>query len=130
GQDLAFDTVLQRGDDRAAVGIVFGVGGKHEQHIQRHAQFETPDLDIAFFQDIEKRHLYPRLQIGDLVDDEDAAVAFWDDTEMDHLFIGEGEPQIGSLDWIDVSDEVGYADVRRRQLFSIPLAAMQPADRG
>ena len=59
----------------------------------------------------------------------DAAVAFGDDAEMDDLFVGEIKPQIGCLDRVDIPDEVGDAYVRRRQFFTITVAAMQPAYR-
>src|SRR5262249_44340025 len=129
-QDLAFYTVFQWCDDRAAVRIVLGVSGEDEKHVQRHSQFESPDLDVAFFQNIEEGYLYTCLQVGYFIDDEDASVAFWDDPEMDHLLVCEVQSEVGRFDGVDVPDEVGNADVGCSQLFSIAFRAVQPADGG
>ena len=128
-EDLGLDPVLQRRDDRAAVGIVLGVRGEHELDVQREAQLEPADLHIAFLQDIEERHLDPRLQIGQFVDDEDAAVAARDEPEMDHPLVAVVELQVGGLDGIAVADEVGHGGVRRGELLAVTLVAVQPFDR-
>src|SRR6185437_5458053 len=122
--------ILKRSNDRATIRIVLRVSRKDEEYIQGHPQLEPTDLDIAFLEDIEQGYLYPRLEIGDLVDDEDAAVAFGDDAKVDHLLIGEVEPQVGGLNGVDVPDEVGHAHIGCRQLLAIAFAAMQPANGG
>ena len=62
-QDLAFDAVFQRGDDRTSVRIVLGIGRKDELDIERQAQLESTDLHVALLQDVEQGHLDARLQI-------------------------------------------------------------------
>ena len=48
GQYLAFESDPLRGDNRAAVGIILGVGGKHEE-MSGKPELETTDLHISFF---------------------------------------------------------------------------------
>ena len=62
-KDLAFDPVFQWSYDRATIRIVFGVSSEYKQNIQRHSQFKTANLYIAFFQDIEQCNLDSCLQI-------------------------------------------------------------------
>ncbi len=78
GNDLAVDTVFERCNYAAAVGIVFGISCKDKLNIQRHPYFKAAYLYIAFLQYVEEGHLYAGLQIGQFVDYEYAAVRPWD----------------------------------------------------
>ena len=89
--DLRVDAVLQRRDDVAAVGVVLRVRGVDHEDVERHADRETADLDVFFFQDIEQPDLDAGRQVGELVDGEDPAVAARDDPEMDDPFVGVGQ---------------------------------------
>src|SRR5690606_4267880 len=72
GDDLAFDTVLQWSYDTSPVGVILGICGEDKLDVQRQPEFEAPNLDVSFLQDVEQRHLNPRLQIRKFVDHEDA----------------------------------------------------------
>ncbi len=51
--DLRVDSVFQRRNDIAAIGVIFRVGGKDHADIERHAQRKAADLDIGFFENIQ-----------------------------------------------------------------------------
>ncbi len=74
GADLRPVAVLQRRDDAAAVRVVLGVRGGHDEHVERQADPVAPDLDVPLLHDVEEAHLDALRQVGQLVDAEDAAV--------------------------------------------------------
>ena len=72
GPDLRPEAVLERRDDPAARGVVLRVGrGDHEQ-VERQADDEAADLDVALLEDVEQADLDPLGQVGQLVDGDDA----------------------------------------------------------
>ena len=128
-QDLRGDPVLQRRDDVAAVRVVLRVGGEDEQDVERDPHGESADLEVALLEDVQQADLDARLQVGQLVDREDAAVRARDDPEVDDLLVGVGAALGRRLDRVDVADQVGDRDVRRRELLAVPLVARDPGDR-
>jgi hypothetical protein len=74
GADLGAEAVLQRGDDPAPVGVVLRVGRGHQHDVERQADREAPDLDVALLEHVEQADLDPLGQVGQLVDGEDAPV--------------------------------------------------------
>ncbi len=130
GEDLRGDPVAQRGDDRAAVGVVLRVGGKGEQHVERQAHGEAADLEIALLEQVEQADLNARRKVGQLVDREDAAVGARDDAEVNDLGIGVGETAGRCLDRIDVAEQIGDRDIRRCGLLAVARFAAEPLDGG
>ncbi len=127
--DLGAEPVLERRDDPSAVGVVLGVRARHEQEVERQAQRVAADLDVALLEHVEQRHLDPLGEVGELVDREDAAVRPRHEAVVHGLRVAE-RATLGDLHRVDVADEVADARVRRRELLAVPLAAVQPADRG
>jgi len=127
--DLGVNPVLERRHDAAPVGVVLGVGREHELDIKRQPHLEAPNLNIAFLQNIEERHLNAGLQVGQLVDHENAPVRPRNQAEVNHPLVGVRQFQRGGLDGVGVADEVGYAHVGRGQLLGVALVAVQPGHR-
>ena len=107
----------------AAVGVVLRVGGEDEQHVERQAHREAADLEVALLEQVEQADLDARREVGQLVDREDAAVGARDDAEVDDLGVGVGEPAGRRLDRVDVAEQVGDRDVRRRELLVVARLA-------
>ena len=128
-EDLRGDPVLQRRDDVAAVGVVLRVGGEHEQDVERDPDREAPDLQVALLEDVQQADLDARLEVGQLVDREDAAVGARHDAEVDDLLVRVGAPLGRRLDRVDVADQVRDRDVGRRELLAIALGPRDPGDR-
>ncbi len=59
GVDLGAVAVFQRGHDAAAVGVVFGVGRRHHEHVQGQPHTVTLDLHVPLFHQVEQPHLDP-----------------------------------------------------------------------
>ena len=127
-QDLGIDPVLQRRDDVAAVRVVFRIRREHQHDIQRDADVEPADLDVLLLQDIEEADLDAGLQVRELVDGKDAAVAPRDDAEVDRPFMGIVQALRRRLDRVDVADKVGDGHVGRRQLLAVSPAPVDPFD--
>ena len=72
GADLGAVAVLERGDDSAPVGVVLGVGGGDDEHIEGQAHLVAANLDVAFLEQVQQPHLDALGQVGQFVDGEDA----------------------------------------------------------
>src|ERR1035438_6287323 len=128
GADLAADAVLERGDDLAARRVVFGIGGKDEQQVERQADGVAFNLHVAFLHDVEEPHLDFAGEIGKLVDGENAAVGRRRQAVVDGELVGDVLAAAGGLDGVDIADHVGDGDVRGGQLFDVALVAVEPRD--
>ena len=128
GADLGAETVLERGDDPAAVGVVLRVGTGHHEDVQWQPQGVAAHLDVPLLHDVEHRDLDALGEVGQLVDRDDAAVRARNEPEGDGLGIAEGAA-FGHLDRIDVTDEVGDAGVRGGEFLGIALTAVPPRHR-
>jgi len=128
-KNLTFNTILKGRNDRPAVGIVLRIGCKHKLYVQRQPQLEAADLYVALLQDVEKRHLYARLQVGQLVDDKNRSVRAGDEAKVYHALIAVGQLEGSGFDRVYIADEVGHAHIRRCQLLDIAVMAVQPFDR-
>ncbi len=128
GADLGTEAVLERGDDASAVGVVLGVGRRHDEQVEVEPQHVATDLDIALLHHVEHGDLDALGEVGQLVDRDDAAVGARDETEVDRVGVAQATT-LGHLHRVDVTDEVGDRRVRRGQLLGIALAAVAPRDR-
>ena len=128
GADLGAEAVLQRRDDAAAVGVVLRVGAGDDAHVERQADAVAADLDVALFHDVEQADLDALGEVGQLVDAEDAAIGARDQAVVDRQLVGE-VAALGDLDRVDLADQVGDRDVRRRQLLAV-AASREPGDAG
>ena len=127
--DLRRDPVAERRDDVSAVGVVLGVGGEDDLDVERQTDRESADLDVLFLENVQEPHLDPGLEIGKLVDREDAAVGTGQEAEVHRQLVGQQMPTSCRLDRVDVAEDVGDRDVRRRELFDEAQLARQPGDR-
>ncbi len=122
------EPVLQRRDDPAAVRVVVGVRGGHEQEVEREPDPVAADLDVALLEDVEQGDLDAFGQVGELVDRDDAPIGPGDHPVVDRELVGQ-VPALGDPDGVDVADQVGHARVRCRELLRVPVLAADPADR-
>ena len=81
--DLRPEPVLERRDDPAAAGVVLGVGAGDDEQVERQADREAADLDVALLEDVEQADLDALGEVGQLVDREDAAVGARDEPVVD-----------------------------------------------
>ena len=128
--NLTFDAVLQRRNDRPAIGVVLRVGGERHEQVHRQPNGEPANLNVALLHDVQQADLNARGQVGQLVEAEHAPVGARDDAVVDHLFARVVQAQVGRLDRIDIADQVRHRDVRRGQLLVITLVAVHPFDGG
>ena len=128
GTDLRAHAVLQRRDDLAARGVILRVGAEDEGDIEREAHGIALNLHIAFLHDVEERDLDFASEVRQLVDGEDAAIG----ARQQAIVHGELVREIGAgargLDGIEIADQVGDRDIRRRQLLDVALVAGHPRD--
>ncbi len=127
--DDGADAVFEGGDDAAAVGVVFGVGGEDHANIEVEADGVAADLDVAFFEDVEEADLDFGGEVGEFIEGEDAAVGAGDEAEVHGGFIGE-VASLGVFDEVDFADEVGDGDVGGGEFFVVAGGAVDPFDGG
>src|ERR1035437_8487013 len=128
GADLAADAVLKGGNDLAAGGVVFGIGGKDEQQVEREADGVALNLDVAFLHDVEEPDLDLAGEIGQFVDGENAAVGARQQAVVDGELVGDVLAAASGLDGVDIADHVGDGHVRGGQLFDVAMVAVEPGD--
>ncbi|MCG3120720.1 MAG: hypothetical protein ALAOOOJD_03548 [bacterium] len=124
--NLRADTVLQRRDDVAPIGVIFRVRGVYDHHVERNADRETTNLNVFFLHDVEEADLDARLQIRQFVDRKNAAIGARNDAEMNDALVGIMQALRRGFDWIDIADQIGDRHIRRRQLFAVALLAADP----
>jgi hypothetical protein len=129
GPDLRAEAVLERGDDPAARCVVLGVRAGDDIQVERQADREAADLDVAFLEHVEQAHLDALGEVRQLVDRHDASVRPWDQAVVQRQLIGQ-VAALGDLDRVDLADEVGDRDIGRGQLLGVAPDAWQPVDRG
>src|ERR1700687_18953 len=74
GPNLCADAVFQRSDDFSARGVILGIGGENEEHVEREAQGIALNLDVALLHDVEEADLNFSGEVGELIDGKDAAI--------------------------------------------------------
>ena len=127
--DLGADAVLQRRDDLAARGVVLRVGAEHQHDVERQADRVALDLDVPFLKDVEQPDLDLAGEVRQLVDGEHAAVGPRQQAVVHRQLVGELQPGSRRLDRVEIADQVGDRDVRRRQLLDVAAVAIEPRDR-
>ena len=126
--DLAADAVFERRDDFAARGVVLGVGGEDQHHVERQPHRIALNLHVAFLHDVEQAHLNLSGQVGQLVDGEDPAIGARQQAVM-HVSSSEMScPRARGLDGVDVADHVRDGHVRAWPAFPRSAVARQPGD--
>ena len=129
GADLGSEAVLERGDDAAPVGVVLGVGRRHQHHVEGQADLVAPDLHVALLEHVEQSHLDALGQVGELVDGEDAPVGAGHQAVVHGELVGE-VAALGHLDRVDLADQVGDRGVGGGQLLAVAVVAVDPGDGG
>ena len=124
---LRAEAVLERSDDAPAVRVVLGVRRGDDQEVERQPHQVAADLDVALLHDVEEPHLDALGEVGQLVEDEDAAVRPREQPVVDRQLVGEVAP-LGDLDRVHLADEVGDRDVGRGELLAVAALPRQPLD--
>ncbi len=128
GADLGAVAVFERRDDAPAVRVVLRVGGRHDEHVQRQPDAVAADLYVALLHYVQQPHLDALRQVGQFVDAEDAPVVPRDEPVVDRQLVRE-VAALRHLYRVDLADQVGDRDVRRRQLLTVAPLAVDPLDR-
>ena len=97
GQNLTLNPVLEWGDDRPSVGVIFRIGREDKLNVKGEPHLETPDLDVSLLKDVEEGHLNARLQVGQLVDGKNATVTARDESKVQGARIAVIQPFIGEV---------------------------------
>src|SRR6266404_597309 len=124
------DAVFERRNDFAAGGVVLGIGGEDEEHVERKAERIALNLDVAFLHDVEEADLNFSGEIGELVDGKDAAIGAGEKAVVDGQFVGKIASTARGADGIDVADDVGHGDIGRGEFFDETIFARHPGDGG
>src|ERR1700737_1947174 len=128
--NLGADAVFQRGDDFSARGVILGIGGENEEHVERKAKGIALNLNVAFLHDVEEADLNFSGEVGQLIDGKDAAIGAREKAVMDGEFVGEVAAAAGGADGIDVADDVGHGDVGSGEFFDEAIVAGHPGEGG
>ena len=125
--DHRADAVLQLRNHLAAAVVGGRVGRKQDQHVDVEADRIAADLHVALFEDVEQAHLHQLVQLGQLVDGEDAPVHARDQPEVQGL-LGRHARAAGQLGRVDLADHVGELRARRQPL-GVAELPRPPGDR-
>src|SRR6266436_5212077 len=123
------DAVFERRNDFAAGGVVLGIGGEDEEHVERKAERIALNLDVAFLHDVEEADLNFSGEIGEFVDGKDAAIGAREKAVVNGKFVGKIASTARGADGIDVADDVGHGDIGRGEFFDETIFARHPGDR-
>jgi hypothetical protein len=126
--DLGPEPVLERRDDPPAARVVLRVRARDDEEVERQADGEAADLDVALLEDVEEAHLDALREVRQLVDGEDPAVGTRDQPVVERQLVTQ-VAAFGDTDRVDLADEVGDRDVGRGELLGIAAVARQPVDR-
>ncbi len=129
GADLGAEAVFEGGDDPAPVGVVLGVGRRHQHHVQGEPEREAADLHVAFLEHVQEAHLDPLGQVGELVDGEDAPVGPGHEAVVQRELVRQ-VAALGDLDGVDLADEVRDRGVGGGELLPEAQVAVHPRQRG
>src|SRR5271163_4540128 len=128
GANFGADAVLQRGDDFSARGVIFGIGGEDQQHVEHHAHRIAFNLDVAFLHDVEQTHLNFSREVRQFVDAENATIGAGQQAVMNGELVGKIASAARGFDGVHVADHVRDGDVGRRELFHVAVFAGEPGD--
>src|SRR6185437_5486070 len=128
-QYLALYPVFERCNNAPAVGIIFRVGCKYKLNIQRQPEFKPAYLYVAFLQNIKQCYLDTGLEVRQFINDKNPPVRTWNQPEVDNPFIRIRQFEIGCFYRVCITDQVGNADIRGSQFFSISFVTMHPYNR-
>ena len=90
GPDLRAEAVLERRDDPAARGVVLRVRRGHDVQVERQADGEAADLDVALLEHVEQADLDALGEVGQLVDRHDAPVGARDEAVVEGQLVATG----------------------------------------
>src|SRR5690348_4488204 len=128
GANFRADAIFERRDDFAARGVILGVRGEDEQHVERQADRVTFYLNVALLHDVEQADLNFSSEIGQFVDGENAAIGAREQAIVNGEFVGEIVPALCGANGIHVADHVGDGHVGSGEFFDITAAAREPAN--
>src|SRR5216684_6090478 len=127
--NLCADTVFQWRDDFSARGVILGIGGENEEHVERKAEGVALNLDVAFLHDVEEADLNFSGEVREFIDGKNAAIGAGEKAVVNGELVGEVAAAAGGADGIDVADDVGHGHVGSGELFDETILARHPGDR-
>ncbi len=127
--NLRADAVFERRNNFSARGVILGVRGENEQHVEREAQGIALNLNVAFLHDVEESDLNFSREVGQFVDGENAAIGAREKTIVDGELVGEVSAAASRADGIDIADDVSHRHVGRGEFFDKAILAGHPGDR-
>ena len=74
GANFRADAILERRNNFPARGVVVGICGEYQQHVQRHAHRIALNLNVAFLHDVEQTDLDFSGQVGKFIHRENSAI--------------------------------------------------------
>src|SRR5437879_1709863 len=122
------NAVFERGDNFSTGGVILGIGGKDNQHVERQPQRIALNLNVAFLHDVEEADLNFSGKVGQFVDGEDAAVGAREEAVVDREFVGAVAAAASRAGGIDVAADGGHGYVGRGELFDKAVVAWHPSD--
>src|SRR6266849_347119 len=128
GANLCADAVFERSDDLAARGVILGIGGENEEHVERETEWVALNLNVTFLHDVEEADLNFSGEVGKFVDGEDAAISAREKAVVDGELVGEIAAAAGGADGIDIADNVGHGHVGSGKFFDEAIVAGHPGD--
>ena len=126
GADLRPEAVLEGRDDPSAVRVVFRVRARDHVDVDRQAELEAADLDVALLDQVQESDLDALREVRQFVDREDAPVGARHQTVMNGQLVGK-VLALRNPDRIDLADQVGDRRVGGGQLLAVPLVRGDPA---
>src|SRR5438876_945782 len=108
-----------------AVGVMLGIRAEDQAHVQIQPERIPANLHIPLLQHIEQADLNARRHVLHCVDGENPAIGTRDQAIVHRRFIRK-IPPFGMFHQVDLPDQIRDGDIRRRQFFLIPIAAMRP----
>src|SRR5262245_27507624 len=121
GFDLGSDSIFERSNDLAAGSVILWICREHNNDIERQPHRIALNLNVALLHDIEQADLNLAGEIRQLVNSENSSIRSGKQTVVHTEFAANRMTALRGLNWVDVADDIGNRDVRRRKLFDISL---------
>jgi hypothetical protein len=123
------DTILQRRNDFTARRIIFRVGGKYQQHIERQAQRIALNLNVALLHDVEQPDLNFPGEVRQFVDGKNAAIRSRQEPIVNGEFVGKIAASASGADRINVANDIGHGYVGSGELLHVAKVTWHPCKR-
>src|SRR5438105_120069 len=122
------NAVFERGDNFPTRGVILGIGGEDDEHVEWQPQRIALNLNVAFLHDVEETDLNFSGKVGKFVNGKDAAVGAWEKAVVDGELVGKVAAAASRANRVDIANYVGHGHVRRGEFFDKPVVARHPSD--